>query len=298
MAPVRASIVARFHPGMRLRPEPSAELRAQTQPACLERVASAAPVSAFHTRAPVLRKIAPVCPASVAMTAPVAASHTRAVLSSEAVTMRDPSGLNAAFHTQMSCPDSVVSVAPLATSQTRAVPSKEVVATRRPSGLNTALFTTSSCPASVASKARVLASHSRAVLSFDAVTMGNRRAERGGLHRACMSRRAWRERRPAAVPDAARSCPTTRHYAIRLNAALCTQALCPTSVVSEAGRGVPDARWRPRRRDDARTVGLDAALFTRPGAQPTPTENNNPASSRKTTTRPGPVNERREERRH
>ena len=37
----------------------------------------------------------------------MAASHTRAVLSSDAVTMRVPSGLNCALDTSSSCPASV-----------------------------------------------------------------------------------------------------------------------------------------------------------------------------------------------
>ena len=45
-----------------------------------------------------------LCPESVASTAPVLASQTRAVASQDAVTRRDPSGLNATLLTKPECP--------------------------------------------------------------------------------------------------------------------------------------------------------------------------------------------------
>ena len=71
--------------------------------------------------------------------APVAASHTRAVLSSDAVTTRVPSGLNAALQTGPSCCKGLPIGAPVAASHTRAVLSSDAVTTRAPSGLNAAL---------------------------------------------------------------------------------------------------------------------------------------------------------------
>ena len=62
-----------------------------------------------------------VCPESVASAAPVSASHSRAVLSADAVTMRLPSGLNAALCTTPVCPESVASAAPVWASHSRAV---------------------------------------------------------------------------------------------------------------------------------------------------------------------------------
>ena len=69
---------------------------------------------------------------------PESASQTRAVLSYEAVTIRLPSGLNAAEWTEEVCPWSVVMVLPESASQTLAVLSSEAVRTRLPSGLNAA----------------------------------------------------------------------------------------------------------------------------------------------------------------
>ncbi len=86
----------------------------------------------------------PSRPESVARGLPVAASQTRAVLSSDAVTMRVPSGLNCALLTPRSCPESVARGLPVAASQTRAVLSYDAVTMRVPSGLNCALVTTSS----------------------------------------------------------------------------------------------------------------------------------------------------------
>ena len=50
---------------------------------------------------------AAVCLESVTTTVPVVESHIRAVLSSDAVTMREPSGLNAALFTASVCPENI-----------------------------------------------------------------------------------------------------------------------------------------------------------------------------------------------
>ncbi len=72
------------------------------------------------------------------MLLPVAASQMRAVLSSDAVTMRDPSGLNAAEFTIASWPRRTAIALPVAASQMRAVLSSDAVTMREPSGLNAA----------------------------------------------------------------------------------------------------------------------------------------------------------------
>ena len=71
----------------------------------------------------------------------VAASQMRAVWSSEAVTMRRPSGENAAEKTRSPWPESTASCLAVAASQTRAVLSAEAVTMRRPSGENSAQMT-------------------------------------------------------------------------------------------------------------------------------------------------------------
>ena len=70
----------------------------------------------------------------------------RAVLSKDAVTMRDPSGLNAAECTLSSWPLRTTISLPVAASQMRAVLSGDAVTMRDPSGLNAADFTSSSWP--------------------------------------------------------------------------------------------------------------------------------------------------------
>src|SRR6516162_1514817 len=74
-------------------------------------------------------------------------SHTRAVLSSDPVTTRLPSGLNATLVTGLRWPSSTVAagVAP-DRSHTRAVVSADPVTTRLPSGLNATLLTLPRCP--------------------------------------------------------------------------------------------------------------------------------------------------------
>ena len=66
---------------------------------------------------------------------PLSASHTRAVLSSEAVTIRRPSGLKLAALTRSSWRIGSPSGLPLSASHTRAVLSSDAVTIRRPSGL-------------------------------------------------------------------------------------------------------------------------------------------------------------------
>ena len=72
------------------------------------------------------------------MRAPLSAIQTRAVLSSDTVTMRLPSGLNAADETGSTCPLSSAMRDPLSAIQTRAVLSSDAVTMRLPSGLNAA----------------------------------------------------------------------------------------------------------------------------------------------------------------
>ena len=79
-----------------------------------------------------------MCPLSVRSSAPVFASQTLAVLSALAVTMREPSGLNAADRRGPVCPLSVRTSAPVLASQTFAVRSSLAVTMREPSGLNDA----------------------------------------------------------------------------------------------------------------------------------------------------------------
>ena len=71
----------------------------------------------------------------------VAASQMRAVLSSDAVTMRDPSGLKAAERTALSWPRRTAISLAVAASQMRAVLSSDAVTMRDPSGLKAAEFT-------------------------------------------------------------------------------------------------------------------------------------------------------------
>src|SRR5262249_29229925 len=69
-------------------------------------------------------------------------SHSRAVLSSDVVTIRLPSGLNAALDTEPWWPLSGSPMGlPVSASHRRTVLSSEVVTMRFPSGLNTALYT-------------------------------------------------------------------------------------------------------------------------------------------------------------
>jgi hypothetical protein len=62
----------------------------------------------------------PPVPREDGVDAPEAISHSRAVLSSDAVTMRLPSGLNDAGVTQFECPARTATGWPEATSQTLA----------------------------------------------------------------------------------------------------------------------------------------------------------------------------------
>ena len=77
---------------------------------------------------------------------PVAASQTRAVLSLDAVTMRDPSGLKAAEMIELPWPLRTAIALPVAASQTRAVMSDDVVTMRDPSGLKAAELTDPAWP--------------------------------------------------------------------------------------------------------------------------------------------------------
>jgi hypothetical protein len=100
------------------------------------------------------------------------ASQMRAVLSSDAVTIRPPSGLKAAEVTQFFWwpRRTAISVA-VAASQMRVVLSHDAVTMRAPSGLKAAECTSFSWPRRTAISLAVAASQMRAVLSRDAVTM-------------------------------------------------------------------------------------------------------------------------------
>lgn len=74
----------------------------------------------------------------------------RAVLSSDAVTICVPSGLNAAERTLLECPRRVASTSPVVASQMRAVLSKDAVTIHVLSGLNAAEVTRLECPVRVA----------------------------------------------------------------------------------------------------------------------------------------------------
>src|SRR5262249_55247683 len=67
--------------------------------------------------------------------------HSRAVLSPDAVTIRLPSGLNAALVTLASCPLNSAMGRPVSAFHSRAVRSPEVVTMSLPSGLDAALDT-------------------------------------------------------------------------------------------------------------------------------------------------------------
>jgi hypothetical protein len=75
-------------------------------------------------------------PRRTAISLAVAASQMRAVLSADAVTVREPSGLKAADDTPLSWPRRTAISLALAASQMRAVPSNDAVMMREPSGLN------------------------------------------------------------------------------------------------------------------------------------------------------------------
>ena len=77
-------------------------------------------------------------PRRTAISLLLAASQMRAVLSIDAVTMRDPSGLKAAEFTTSSWPRRTAISLPLAASQMRAVLSDDAVTMRDPSGLKAA----------------------------------------------------------------------------------------------------------------------------------------------------------------
>src|SRR5215510_12527671 len=97
----------------------------------------------------------------------------RAVLSSDPVTMRDPSGLKAAEVTSTSWPRKTAISLALAASQMRAVFSLDAVTMRDPSGLKAAEDTPLVCCRTAISLLPLAAAQAqmRAVLSYDAVTM-------------------------------------------------------------------------------------------------------------------------------
>ena len=96
----------------------------------------------------------------------IAASQTRAVLSADAVTMRDPSGLKAAEVTQFKWPRRTAISLAVAASQTRAVLSNDAVTMCDPSGLKAAEVTRLSWPRRTAISLALAASQTRAVLSL------------------------------------------------------------------------------------------------------------------------------------
>ena len=137
---------------------------------------------------------------------PVAASQIRAVLSEDAVTMRLPSGLNAALYTASSWPLSGSPIGlPVAASQIRAVLSQDAVTMRLPSGLNAALVHPPSWPLSgspIGLPRRGVPDPRRLVRrgGDDALAVG---AERGALHSTFMAFERLADRLAArSVPDA------------------------------------------------------------------------------------------------
>src|SRR5688500_16065963 len=78
-------------------------------------------------------------PESTASDLAVSASQMRAVLSSEAVTMRRPSGENAADRTRAGPEMTAIGLA-VSASQIRAVRAPEAVTMRRPSGEKAAVY--------------------------------------------------------------------------------------------------------------------------------------------------------------
>ena len=193
---------------------------------------------------------------------PVAASQTRAVLSEDAVTMRDPSGLKAAYVIPPSWPLRTPIAVPVAASQTRAVLSEDAVTMRDPSGLKAAELTAASWPLRTAIALPVAASQTRAVLSSDAVTM----RDPSGLKAAEYTPFSWPPRTAIALPVAAsqtRAVLSEDAVTMRDPSGLKAADLHPIFVAARlaiacAGDGVPDARGaRPRRGDDARPVGAE-----------------------------------------
>src|SRR5439155_1567654 len=117
-----------------------------------------------------LRWAPPTCSAHVlsqtgAATSSWGSIQIRAVLSPEAVTTRDPSGLKLAATTPPSCRSGSPSGLPVRASQSRAVLSQEAVTTRDPSALKLAATTAPSCRSGSPRGLPVRASQSRAVLS-------------------------------------------------------------------------------------------------------------------------------------
>ena len=77
---------------------------------------------------------------------PLAACQIRAVLSAEAVTISDPSGLKLPDSTKSSCPRSTATCLPVLVSHSRAVLSSDAVMMRSPFGSKFADLSISSCP--------------------------------------------------------------------------------------------------------------------------------------------------------
>ena len=90
-------------------------------------------------------------------------------VASDAMTMRDPSGLKAAVHTESPWSPRTATCLALAASQMRAVLSLDAVTMRNPSGLKAADHTVASWPRRTAISLALAASQMRAVLS-DAVS--------------------------------------------------------------------------------------------------------------------------------
>src|SRR5262245_25805826 len=118
----------------------------------------------------------------------VKVSHNRAIPSEHAVTMRLPSGLNAALFTSYEWHLSTPIDLPLSASHTRAVQPLGAVPRRLPPRRKAALLTGSSGPVSGSPIGLpVSASHTRAVVSVDAVTM----RLPSGLNAALITPSAW-----------------------------------------------------------------------------------------------------------
>ena len=115
------------------------------------------------------------------------ALHTRAVLSSDAVTMRLPSGLHAAHKTQSLWPSRTMGSPEPSAFHTRAVLSSDAVTMRLPSGLHAAELTSPSWPLRVIR----CSCHRRSKPARSCRRTQSRCARRRGLHAADLTNAPW-----------------------------------------------------------------------------------------------------------
>ena len=154
----------------------------------------------------------PSWPRRTRSSAPLAASHTRTVLSSDPLTIRAPSGENAAAVTAplMAAQDQQLRAARRVPHPHRVVPGpaddpRAVRRERRPS------TTAPSWPRRTSSSAPLAASHTRTVLSPDPLTMRAPSGENAGRHDRSPHGRAG----PAAPPRSPRPTPAPCRHQTR-----------------------------------------------------------------------------------